>query len=276
MPYASGEGACRIWYEEGGRGEPLLLIHGAGAGIEFWDELRATFESRHRVIVYDQRGIGKSDAPDQPPYSVEMFAADAVAVLDAVDIRRAHVYGISLGGRIAQRLAIDHRDRVGAVVLGATSVGKHLPIDPSVGAQIRGTGDPAQRTKFLIDSLFTPAYQAAQPEVIQSFMTRLMTPKPPHVIRYTMDASDNYDGWDGLPSITAPVLVIHGTDDHVNPTANARLLVERIPRAELHLVEGGRHGYAHEFHPQTTEVVLDFLARHPLMEAVNEEMPEAE
>ena len=84
------------------------------------------------------------------------------------------------------------------------------------------------------------------------------------MVAYHMSVSDNFDSWDGLSSISSPVLVIHGTDDRINPVKNAHLLAERIPGADLHLIEGGRHGYFLEFHPQITDFALDFLARHPL------------
>ena len=116
----------------------------------------------------------------------------------------------------------------------------------------------------MTDTLFTPAFQAAQAELVQAFMRRLLKPKEPHVVAYHMSVSDNFDSWDGLSSISSPVLVIHGTDDRINPVKNAHLLAERIPGADLHLIEGGRHGYFLEFHPQITDFALDFLARHPL------------
>jgi pimeloyl-ACP methyl ester carboxylesterase len=265
MPHTTGEGGCLIWYEEGGSGEPLLLIAGAGASLQGWLELRPAFERRHRVLAYDHRGVGRSDAPFDPPYSVEMFAADAIAVLDSAGVVRTHLYGLSLGGRIAQRLAIDYPDRVGAVILGCTSAGKRGVGRPAESTRrMRGEGDPATRVQGLIDTLFTPAFQAEQPESVKTFMEVILKPKPSHVVPYHMAATDNFDSWVELPSIGAPVLVVHGTDDRVCPVANADLLAERIPGAELHLIKGGRHGYPYEFHPEVTEVVLDFISRHPL------------
>ena len=265
MPYVNASDGCRIYYEEEGTGEPLLLIAGAGAGLDMWTEVRPSFERRHRVLTYDHRGVGNSDAPTEPAYSVDMFAADAVAVLDAAGVPRAHVYRGSLGGRIAQWLAIHNPDRLGAVILGCTSVGKRgEPRPAESAARMRGEGDPSARVQGMTDTLFTPAFQAAQAELVQAFMRRLLKPKEPHVVAYHMSVSDNFDSWDGLSSISSPVLVIHGTDDRINPVKNAHLLAERIPGADLHLIEGGRHGYFLEFHPQITDFALDFLARHPL------------
>jgi 3-oxoadipate enol-lactonase len=267
MAYANGPGGCRIWYDEAGSGEPLLLLPGQASGHRMWDDVLPSFAHRHRVLVYDHRGTGKSDAPLEPPYSIELFAADAIAVLDAAAVSRAHVYGISMGGRIAQRLAIKHPELMGAVVLGATTPGDSHGVRRSaeVDSKFR-TAEPAERFRMLIDDLYTLEFQEAHPEAVEKFRTRVvLEPTPPEILRLRYQASQGHEAWEELPSITAPVLVIHGTDDSVNPTANARLLAQRIPGAELRLIDGARHGYHVERHAEATEVVLDFLARHPLM-----------
>lgn len=231
-----------------------------------WNELAPAFASRYRVIVYDHRGTGRSDARLEPPYSIELFAKDAVAVLDAAGVERAHLYGISMGGRIAQRLAIAHPQRLGAVVLGATTPGDRHGVlrPPEVDAKFRIANREEQFAMF-IDDLYTPQFQASHPEAVQGFRDlMLVDPRPPEVGRLHFQASQGHEAWDELPIIAAPVLVIHGSDDTVNPTANAYLLADRIPGAELHIVEGGRHGYYVECHPEATEIVLDFLDRHRL------------
>src|SRR5262249_15655553 len=96
------------------------------------------------------------------------------------------------------------------------------------------------------------------------FKARLANPLPAYALRLHYQASEGYDAWDLLPGIKAPTLVIHGSEDVVNMTANAYLLAERIPGAELYIVQGGRHGYASEFREEASRVVLDFLIRHPL------------
>ena len=266
MAYASAAGGCQIWYDERGSGEPLLLVSGQASDHRMWDEVRPSFERRHRVLVYDHRGTGKSDAPLEPPYSIELFAADAIAVLDAAGIGRAHIYGISMGGRIAQRLAIGHPDRVGAVVLGATSPGDGHGVrrSPEVDAKFRAT-QPDERFRMLIDEIYTPEFQKARPDVVEKFRRSVVLEPPlPEILKLHYLASQGHEAWEELPLITAPVLVIHGTDDTVNPTANAPLLAERIPAAELYIIGGARHGYHVERHPEASEAVLDFLARHPI------------
>ena len=123
MPFASAPDGARIYYETQGHGEPLLLVMGRGSDHYGWGPIASDFAARWQVIIYDQRGTGQSDKPHSPPYTLQGFARDALALLDDLGIRRAHVYGISMGGRIAQWLGIDAPARVGALVLGCTTPG---------------------------------------------------------------------------------------------------------------------------------------------------------
>ncbi len=123
MPFAGAPDGARIYYETQGRGEPLLLIMGRGSDHFGWGPIASDFAARWQVIVYDQRGTGQSAKPHSPPYSLHGFAQDALAVLDDLGLARAHIYGISMGGRIAQWLGIDSPARVGALVLGCTTPG---------------------------------------------------------------------------------------------------------------------------------------------------------
>src|SRR5580658_10137848 len=121
MPYATSSG-IRIFWEEAGAGEPLLLIMGLGYSHEMWHRTLPVVSAHYRTILFDNRGVGKSDVP-QGAYSVAQMAADAAAVLDAAGIARAHVFGISMGGMIAQEFALNYPERVNRLVLGCTACG---------------------------------------------------------------------------------------------------------------------------------------------------------
>lgn len=266
MPFAVCNGA-KLYYEVHGAGEPLLLIAGQGSDHHGWDLVRAQFSARHRVIVYDHRGTGQSDKPAEPPYTTRGFAADAIALLDHLEIERAHCYGVSMGGRICQWLAIDYPERAGAVVLGCTTPGNaHGVARPAeVNAMMANRpADPETAVRFLAEQMVSPGWLERHPEYRRQLEERARNPIPGFAQRMHYQASEGHDSWDRLPEIKAPVLVIHGTEDFINPTANAMLLAERIPGAELYLVAGGRHGYFLEFSDEAGGVVLDFLQRHRL------------
>src|SRR5262245_26968935 len=121
MPYAETNGT-RIYWEEHGQGEPLLLIMGLGYSLEMWHRSLAVLAGGYRTIVFDNRGVGRSDVPPGP-YPIATMAADAAAVMDAVGIQRAYVFGISMGGMIAQELALQQPQRVLSLILGCTHCG---------------------------------------------------------------------------------------------------------------------------------------------------------
>jgi pimeloyl-ACP methyl ester carboxylesterase len=254
MPFAVAGDGTRIAYDVSGRGEPLLLISGQSLDRAMWDGVRPTLEAAFQVVVFDARGTGASGKPDRP-YSTRGFAADGVAVLDAAGISRAHVYGFSMGGRVAQWIAIDHPDRVGALMLGATTAGgRHgLPKPPDIDAALLHGPKSAIAAEF-----YSPGYLAAHPE---AFAPPAI---PPHARRLHFAASEGHDSWADLPSITAPTLILHGTADRMSPPGNAALLASRIAGARVALIEGARHGYLDEFREEALELVIDFLRAHPL------------
>jgi 3-oxoadipate enol-lactonase len=267
MPFATARDGVRLYYEELGSGEPLLLISGQGEDHTGWDRVRDDFAANYRVIVFDHRGMGQSDKPEEPPYTTRGFADDAVAILDDLSIARAHAYGVSMGGRIGQWLGIAYPDRLGALVLGCTTPGNAYGVrrPPEVDAALASpTATPDERFAALIDILYSPAWVEGHPDLVAALRERKAQPIPVYAERLHYLASEGHDAWDQLPSIAAPTLVIHGSDDRLNPTANAPLLAERISGAELYIVQGGRHYYFEEFREEASRVVLGFLARHPL------------
>ena len=150
-------------------------------------------------------------------------------------------------------------------MLGCTTPGNaHGVRRPAeVNAQMANrSADPQVAMRALLETIYSPAWLDAHPEVIA--LIAQQQPIPAYAQQLHYQASEGHDSWDQLPSITAPTLVIHGSEDRLNPTANAYLLAERIPGAELYIVEGGRHGYFVEFREEANRVVKAFLARHPL------------
>ena len=241
-------------------GTPLLLLAGQSNTHRWWDAARADFEDAgYRTITLDWRGTGDSDKPDEP-YSTRGFAADVVAVLDAAGVGRAQVYGTSMGGRVAQWLAADYPERVGALVLGCTSPGGAHAVerDRSV-RQALAQADREAAARYLLELMYTPGWLAAH----QGPYYVVGDPEMPAYAKGRhLNASGKHDAWEVLPTIVAPTLVLHGTDDVFNPAANAPLIAERIPGARVELVEGARHAYFDEFREIAGPLVLEFLAEY--------------
>ena len=259
MAFATAPDGTRIYYEVQGAGEPLLLIAGQANDHHLWNLVRADFVKQYQVIVYDQRGTGQSDKPERPPYSTRGFARDAIAVLDHMGVARAHIYGVSMGGAIGQWLGIRHPSRIGALVLGCSTAGAAHGVRRA--EEISDIIAQRDNSKVL-DTFF--AHRWALPKFFLSMLESLKYPIPEYAEKLHDQASKEHDAWDGLPSITAPTLILHGSNDRVVPTANAPLLAGRIPHAELYLVKNGRHMFFIEFRREVDCVVKAFLVRHPL------------
>lgn len=265
MPYARAADDVALYYEEHGAGaEVLLLLAGQANHHGWWDSVRGDFSSSYRTVVLDWRGTGRSDKPDDDSYTIRGFASDALAVLDDLAIERAHVYGTSMGGRVAQWIAAENPERVDRLVLGCTSPGGAHGIERGAAVN-RSLTQPDRDAAYraLLELMYTPAWLATRPG---PYGTTGDSAMPSHARRGHLQASRRHDSWDVLPSITAPTLVVHGTDDVFNPAANAPLLAERIPDARVELIDGARHAYFEEFSDVATPLVLGFLgadARQP-------------
>ncbi|MFC3997383.1 alpha/beta fold hydrolase [Nocardiopsis sediminis] len=269
MSHAIAADSARIHYTAlGSGGDPLLLLSGQSLDHRMWAGVDTALARRHRVILLDARGTGGSDTPEPPDgaagYTTRLFADDALAVLDALGIGRAHVYGFSMGGRVAQVLAAMAPERVGALVLGSTGPGGTLEAarPPEATRALRRAASPEGRDA-VADLFFTPAWGGAHPGIVAS----ILPANTRHAQRLHYAASSGHDAEGLLGAIRAPTLVLHGGDDLLTPAANAGILADRIPGARVHIFPGARHGYLHEARPEADGAVLDFLAAHPLAAA---------
>jgi 3-oxoadipate enol-lactonase len=265
VPYAVASDGVRIRYEMFGRrdGEPVLMIQGLGADARGWGVQRRAIGRCYRGIVFDNRGVGRSDKP-WGDYDLGQMAEDALAVLDAAGYETAHVMGASMGGVIAQILAVNHPHRVRSLILACTAC-RHLPWrrelleDWAATAQAHGMRAFAARNlRWLVGprSLrrFWPAFGVLTPIAISA---------PAHAFVSQVHAILDMD--DGLrvllPTVTAPTLVLVGSQDILTPQADAEELVELVPHAELAVVQGGAHGFLVENFGTFNRLVLDFLTR---------------
>jgi 3-oxoadipate enol-lactonase len=257
------DGARLAYQVEGPDGAPpLLLLQGQANSHRWWDGLREPFASTYRTVTFDYRGTGDSRAPVPAAgrgaeWSTASFAADALAVLDHLGHHRVRVYATSMGGRVAQVLASSAPSRVVRLVLACTSPGG--PHARERGPEVRralAQPDPDARRRALLDLMYTPAWAAAHGDSSTLLGDPTMTPE---AARQHLRVSGRHDAWAALPAISAPTLVLHGSDDLMTPAGNADLLADRIPDARARVTPGGRHGFFDEFASTVTPEVLAFL-----------------
>ena len=236
-----------LHWESSGDGEPVLLIMGLGMNATGWWRTIPVLAERFRVITFDNRGVGRS--PRTPgPYSVAQLADDAAGVLDAAGEDAAHVYGISLGGMIAQDLALRHPQRVRKLVLGATTPGGEHAVSaaPEIQAFLRLRAQMTAETAVWASAPinYAPATRRDHGDRIAAdIVQRLRFPIEPEPYAAQLAAALAHDAYDRLPQIEHPTLIVHGTDDVLIPVENARILQERLPHAETHLHDGAAHLY---------------------------------
>lgn len=265
MSDATASDGSRVHYDVFGRrgGEPVLMIQGLGADSRGWALQRPAIGRHYRGIVFDNRGVGRSDKP-RGPYDLETMADDAVAVLDDAGVGSAHVIGASMGGVLAQIMAVRHPERVRSLVLACTAC-RHLAWrrelleDWAAVAQARGMRAFAgENMRWLVGPRalrrFWPAFAA---------LTPLAMSAPTHAfvaqVNAILDQDDSVR--DLLHTVRVPALVLVGSQDILTPQADSEEIAELIPDAELAIVRGGAHGFMVENFPAFNKLVLEFLQR---------------
>ena len=249
-----------IWWQESGKGSPVLLVMGHGFGSAMWHRAVPALAERHRVLTFDNRGIGLSGEA-HAPFTIADMAADAVGVLDAAGVDSAHVYGVSMGGLIAQEIALAHPGRVRSLVLGCTGA-------PD------GTDRPASRNllKRLVPAsvlvrMFPKAVasalygETAPREAVREDLAILARTRcPRRVLELQRAAIERYESASRVGSIHVPTLVLHGTADRIVPSTRGHQLADLVPRARLHLIDGAGHNYLTGETDEANRVVSDFLS----------------
>ena len=274
MPTAQSNG-IDVYYEEQGSGDPLLLIMGLAGDSIAWMFQRDAFAEKYRTIVFDNRGVGRTSKP-AGPYNIAQMADDAAGVLDALDVNRAHVVGVSMGGMIAQELALRHPERVHGLVLGCT----YAKPDPGVistfeeslaffGGSKGPNGeiqvdlsnlDPMAFIGRLLPLTFTPQFIMSElPKLMQVFSGVMIHGFDLSAIMAQVAATQAHDTLERLGEIKAPTLVLTGDSDMLIPPANSDVIADRIPGARLQKIAGGSHGFNFETPDAFNAAVLEFL-----------------
>lgn len=261
-------GSVAIAYDVRGQGRPLVLIHGVGVGRWGWEPVVDRLARQFRVITIDNRGIGASDAP-VGSYSTRVMAADVVAVLDDAGVASASVVGTSLGGMVAQELALAHPERVDRLVLVATIPGGRLTAPMPLKTAYLLTWAPLmrseQRLRGFVEHSLGPETLRRRPKVVRRLMARKRAhPQSEHAWRAQATAGVLFDPLGRQRRITQPTLVLQGTADQVVNPVNAELLADLIPGARLRHVEGAGHLIAWDQPRRFTRLVAGFLTDRAL------------
>ncbi len=243
-------GAINLSYETFGSGEPLLLIMGFGMPGIAWTPV-LPFLGGFKSIYFDNRGTGNSDRPEGA-YTIGAMADDAAGLLDALAIEKAKVYGVSMGGMIAQELALRHPERVEKLVLGCTAAGgstaKMAPFDvlEKLIESVRLLASkPEQALDTFIPLLYPADFVAQHPEIKPLMMAglKMVPPTPPETTDRTVAGLIQFNTYDRLPQIRCPVLIVHGEADLVIPPENAQIMQARLQNAEVMMIPGAGHGF---------------------------------
>jgi 3-oxoadipate enol-lactonase len=255
----AANGEVRLAYEVQGSGPPLLLVQGLGYGGRGWGPLLELLAADFRVVFFDNRGFGASDAPPGP-YTVGELAGDAAAVLDAAGLERAHVVGVSLGGMVAQELALTRAKRVDRLVLLSTTPG------------LRGHPMPARTVALMAEAPFLApdvalrrfvdnALGSGAGDGLADRIVAYRTQNPPDLTGWQAQAAAGatHDALDQIAGITAPTLVVHGTEDAVVDYRNGELLARTIPGARLELLDGVGHLAPWEQPERLAPLLREFL-----------------
>ena len=251
--------------EERGTGFPLLLIQGLGYAVWAWRHQLGPFSERLRAIAFDNRGAGRSFKPPGP-YSIELLADDAASVLDERGIGRAHVLGLSMGGYVAQTLALRRPELVERLVLVGTSPGGPDAFpqpEATAGAWAAARGLPPEEHARATGHLsFSPGWTDAHPDEYESLLAaRLEFPTPPECWSAQFDACLHFvEAGVPVERIEAPTLVVHGSADRVVDPRNGELLARRIVGARLERFDGVGHVVPLEAPERFNAAVLEFLA----------------
>jgi pimeloyl-ACP methyl ester carboxylesterase len=255
-------GDIDIAYKIFGKGDPILLINGYSQSMDNWDPiLLERLASNHTVIIFDNRGIGNTTSGEKG-FSIVQFANDTAGLLDALEIKQIDVLGYSMGGIIAQELGLNHPNRVGKLIIYASTCGgKEFTISQDViNTLSNGTGTAMERIERLLDLFFPQEWRNENPNYLKDL------PKTSETIsNKTLDQQiEAIFNWTGvcskLENITQPTLVIVGTDDVIASPVNSLLITEQIPGAWLVQIKDAGHGLMYQYPEEFSSILLTFLS----------------
>jgi pimeloyl-ACP methyl ester carboxylesterase len=246
-----------------GQGQPLVMIMGLGGARSSWRSQKGLFKKYYRTVTFDNRGVGKSDKPIGP-YTIKMMGDDTLGLMDQLGIEKAHVLGVSMGGMIAQELAINHPERVDKLILGCTFARAGASSDsPEMNKAMesyrKSLQDEASQRKLLSALLDLSFNSRSNRAFILPFAKIAIRFSSISGIVEQMKAVSTHDTVERLKMIKAPTLVLTGTEDRLVNPVSSEMIAKLVPNAKLVKVPGGGHTFFMEKHNDFNREVLRFL-----------------
>jgi len=255
----------QVYYEVHGQGFPLIMIMGLAGNLDWWDpRMIQELSEKFKLVVFDNRGAGRTDVSDRR-YTIKLFAEDTAGLMDALEISRAHVFGISMGGMIAQELVLSYPKKVEKLVLCSTNCGGRKSVLPS-GKVLemlmadRSAPSPEEMARMMIPLVFTEDFIKKNPDFVELAIQQILrAPISKEAFMGQLKAIMEFNTFDRLSQIRAPALILHGKRDILVPPENGSILAKAIPNAKLVYFENSAHGLIEEME-KMIRVLLDFLA----------------
>lgn len=262
MPYANVN-AERLYYEIEGKGPPLVLIRGLSRSMRYWGAAQKELEKEFTVLAYDHRGMGRS-AINGRGFLLPDLARDLAELIAHVGWEKANVFGLSLGGMVAQHLALDHPHRVDKLALASTWAGGKAAVFPSIKSlailAVGGALPPKVAVRVQAPRLMSPGFVKANKHVPDEWVPYLIEEPPAkHVIFRQALSGALHDATARLPSMKAPTLVVGGSADRLISVENCRHLATLIPNARLEIFDGVGHEVMSEAPDRTSALLREFF-----------------
>ena len=259
MPFLENQGA-KIYWDEQGSGDPLLLIMGLSYPSYMWHRSRPLLARKFRTIALDNRGVGQSDAPPGV-YSIALMASDVAAALDAAGVEAAHVFGVSMGGMIAQEFALQYPQRVRSLILGCTSFGGVHAVRAEAAVLqtlVRQDMTPEQSKEAMIPILYDS--ETPRERMDEDMAIRMKWYPTRQGYAGQLQGIMSWEAYGRIEQVAAPTLIIHGESDLLIPSANAKLMAEQIAGSKIVLIPNAGHIFETDQPEAAHRAILEFLA----------------
>ncbi len=254
-----------LYYEEYGAGVPVVLIHGLAGDCGAWKAQIERLKKNYRVLAFDNRGAGRSSAPDYP-YTSKHFADDTIGLMDAVGITEpAHIIGRSMGGAIAQIMALDYPERMRSLLITASfgkldRYGHQILYNINEVVKAQGYGPAAKHQSLFF---FPPRYFNEHKEELDAFEAGLSnTDRPVRGYVHSTNACLTHDALDRLGGVRCPTLVLAGGQDVLCAASASRAIADRVPNCEIKIYEEASHFFLIQCFEESLSDIEDFLARN--------------